>query len=369
MRSHVDAEHDKPTKSPPNLWRGGRRGGVPRPMAPRSADADGGAGDGPAAPTIGDGDTPSDGTGAVSSGEGASDGEGDDSDDWSASTCERRELLAGLHLYPRFLDAHAHAECVRLIEDELLPAARRGDFGKCYVTRPPHWESTRQGRAEAIHFGALVKFNKAHARAPAPRAPPVHPHNSAANPGAQVLAGARVPPLPPHFDALLDSMEAAAVFPPSQRPDTCTVNAYAAGDWIPPHVDSPAFDVPFVVLSLRSAQRVVFGEGLGCDHGVCDGGAALTLPRGSLLRIDAPAAGPACQHAVPPATERRISLIFRRLSDLARSRAHEIRADADAAACARATRRRERKAARRRGHRAEPSTERRADRSPDQCET
>ena len=84
--------------------------------------------------------------------------------------CELRAERAPLAVIFK-VDAHAHAECVRLIEDELLPAARRGDFGKCYVTRPPHWESTRQGRAEAIHFGALVKFNKAHpraARAPSP---------------------------------------------------------------------------------------------------------------------------------------------------------------------------------------------------------
>ena len=67
-------------------------------------------------------------------------------------------------------------------------------------------------------------------------------------------------PLPPLLEALLDRLEARGIFTASERPDTCCVNAYEAGSWLPPHVDSAAFDRPFCTLSLLSVQEVVFGE-------------------------------------------------------------------------------------------------------------
>ena len=42
------------------------------------------------------------------------------------------------------------------------------------------------------------------------------------------------------------------------------VNCYAAGEWLPPHVDSRAFARPFAVVSL-DAGEVVFGPSLAGD--------------------------------------------------------------------------------------------------------
>jgi alkylated DNA repair dioxygenase AlkB len=42
---------------------------------------------------------------------------------------------------------------------------------------------------------------------------------------------------------------------PDERPDTCVVNVYAPGSWLPPHVDSEAFDRPFWTVSLLSSQE------------------------------------------------------------------------------------------------------------------
>ena len=44
------------------------------------------------------------------------------------------------------------------------------------------------------------------------------------------------------------------------------------------------------------------------------------MPSGSVLVVDGNAAGPECKHAVVAASERRISLTFRRLSDAARTK-------------------------------------------------
>ena len=35
--------------------------------------------------------------------------------------------------------------------------------------------------------------------------------------------------------------------------DSCTINAYERGRWIPPHIDNPEFARPFVTVSLGSA--------------------------------------------------------------------------------------------------------------------
>ena len=70
---------------------------------------------------------------------------------------------------------------------------------------------------------------------------------------------APVEPLPPQLVALIDQFERAGVLAPTERPDTCCVNVYESGAWLPPHVDSEAFDRPFCTLSLLSAQQAVFG--------------------------------------------------------------------------------------------------------------
>ena len=66
---------------------------------------------------------------------------------------------------------------------------------------------------------------------------------------------------------LLDRFEAAGITSAESRPDTCCVNVYEAGSWLPPHVDSEAFDRPFCTLSLLSQQEAIFGETIDGEAG------------------------------------------------------------------------------------------------------
>ena len=78
-------------------------------------------------------------------------------------------------------------------------------------------------------------------------------------------------------------------------------------------------------------------------NGDWSGELALTMPRGSALRVDGHAAGPTCKHAVPSPGSRRISMTFRRLSEESKQRGMEQRMSADATAKAKIERKRAKK--------------------------
>ena len=232
--------------------------------------------------------------------------------------------LPGLTLWPCALDDAQQHECVCFAR-AVLERGRLGLLhGKSYVPKPEQWVESGQGR-ETVHFGALVKYNK--------------------------VAPAAVEPLAPELVALIDMFERAGCFTASERPDTCCLNHYEKGAWLPPHVDSTAFARPFFTLSLLSSQDAYFGEHIGgaagqwhCDE---DGRSAVfALEPGSLLRVDGPAAGPDCLHAVPRANEERISLVFRRLACETRARFAAIQKGSEDAALARRERRLQAKLAR-----------------------
>ena len=84
---------------------------------------------------------------------------------------------------------------------------------------------------------------------------------------------------------LLDELEERGVFTAAQRPDSCCINVYERGTWLPPHVDSEAFDRPFFTLSLLSAQTAVFGERIDGTAGDWHGQLRFVMPVGSVLRL------------------------------------------------------------------------------------
>ena len=222
------------------------------------------------------------------------------------------ELLPGLVLFEDCLDGD---DC-RALEEFAFDNVARGRSGelrgKSYVPQPEQWLGTGQGR-ETVHFGVLCKYNQ--------------------------VKSVNVEPLPAPLVGVLDTLEAAGVFTAAERPDTCCMNAYEEGSWLPPHCDSLAFDRPFFTLSLLSAQEALFGETILGSRGAWElptsaqelpvpeliplakgqGGVRFTMTRGSVLRVDGAAAGPAIQHALPAASSARMSLTFRKLGAAARA--------------------------------------------------
>ena len=240
----------------------------------------------------------------------------------SGSAVAAEELMDGLTLFKGMLDDARQAELLEFIED-LLARGRRGALcGLTYKPPPDEWRRIGKGR-ETLQFGVRVHCNK--------------------------VDLASTEPLPAELHALLDDLTTAGIFAIHERPDTCCVNIYETGSWLPPHVDSEAFARPFCTLSLISAQEALFGEDIDGDAGSWHGderAVRVLMPPGSVLRVGGYAAGPLCKHALPMASGRRISLTFRRLGAATRAHIQTVRDQAAAAAEARRQRRREKKEAR-----------------------
>ena len=225
----------------------------------------------------------------------------------------------GLTLFDGAVSAEQQRELLAHVDTWVADGAAGRLAGKSYEAPPADWIQSGQGRV-AILFGIHVKCNKV--------------DNAAVEPIPHVLLG------------LLDQFETAGIFAVADRPDTCCVNIYELGSWLPPHVDSEAFERPFCTLSLLSPQRVIFGEAIDGHAGEWSGQISVMMPPGSVLRVAGTAAGPAWKHALPRATARRVSLTFRKLGAAKREYFEAIRAASAEAAEARRARRREEKEAR-----------------------
>ena len=232
------------------------------------------------------------------------------------------ELMDGLHLHEDIVSAQMQLDILAFVEGQLSSGRLgTGDLTVKTFTAPPDtWLRTGQGR-EMLQYGAFTKCNK--------------------------VIPASVLPLPPLLEELLDVLQAAGIVGgPHERPDSCVVNVYAPGSWLPPHVDSAAFDRPFWTVSLLSSQEVVFGETITGAQGDWQAPLRFRMSVGSVLRVAGEAAGPTCRHALPRATGERISLTFRRLGRATRDRFEAIRLASDEAGRAKAERRRAAKLAR-----------------------
>lgn len=202
------------------------------------------------------------------------------------------DIIPGLRLFRRVVPDELQHRLVSLV-DELLIAGRQGLLpGNTYSPIPPKFSRRNQSR-EMLQFGVYTHSNR--------------------------VDSTLVAPIPSEIHELLNILVAEGVISPSQRPNACTVNAYAEGNWLPPHIDSTSFARPFVTVSLVSEQDSLFGRNMSCS--VVDGNnvsitgeeVRVAMPVGSALRLDGDAAD-VYEHAVPPATCRRISLTLRRLS-------------------------------------------------------
>ena len=115
--------------------------------------------------------------------------------------------------------------------------------GSTYAPIPDKWRARNQSR-EMLQFGAYTHSNRVEAHVP--------------------VAPLEGTPLERVVDALVlaGCFEGAAF----ERPNACTVNIYRPGQWIPPHVDNPAFERPFVTVSLVSRQPMLVGRGVAWPY-------------------------------------------------------------------------------------------------------
>ena len=138
----------------------------------------------------------------------------------------------------------------------------------------------------------------------------------------RVDADVEVASMPKALIDVVDALIARGVITEDERMDSCTINVYERGMWIPPHIDNPSFARPFVTVSLASAQAMTLGRGMIWPEGgtpvdgeACEGEEIrVVLPARSAMRMEGDAADE-YEHAIPPVSADRISLTFRRRMD------------------------------------------------------
>ena len=200
----------------------------------------------------------------------------------------------GAEVFRDAVDDGLHdAVCAWVAEE--LERGRRGELeGKTHAPVPPKWARRDQSR-EMLQYGTYTHSNR-------------------------VDAETRVAAMPAIFEDVLDALVARGVIGKDEKMDSCTVNVYGKGQWIPPHIDNPTFARPFVTVSLASAQTMTMGRGMlwpsgdeKPDPGVVYEGEEfrVVLPAKSAVRMEGRAADE-YEHAIPPVSEDRISLTFRR---------------------------------------------------------
>ena len=224
-----------------------------------------------------------------------------------AAEADACEAVDGLTLYPNAIDASHQAHLVELVESVLTEGKCNMLIGKTY--KPPTGAFVQRNQSrDMLQFGVYTHSNR--------------------------VEDTPVAPLPSEFEELVSHLISQGVMDSGLRPNACTVNIYETGHWIPPHIDSTKFARPFYTVSLLSEQATVFSQaGLSpTDAGGCGEQfeQRIMLPTGSVLCVDG-AAADVWQHAVPPVSERRISLTFRRLTDEAQHQFDTARSERELA--------------------------------------
>ena len=261
----------------------------------------------------------------------------------SSSEPPTHEPVPGLRVVLDVLSEAQHDRVVAWLLDTLERGRAGALRGDTYAPIPDKWQKRNQSR-EMLQFGTYTHSNR-------------------------VESFRDVEAMPEELSAVVECLRTAGVYGKQTvddgvtndetcethaLPTSCTVNFYEKGQWIPPHIDNPAFDRPVVTVSLRSTQRMTLGRGIGHDYArehedaSCRSGTddfpassserdnveenklvTVALPRRGAVVLRG-AAADEYEHAIPPVLSPRISLTFRTLGDpnAAATKARIARADA-----------------------------------------
>ena len=280
----------------------------------------------------------------------------------SSSEPPTHEPVPGLRVVHDVLSEAQHDRVVAWLLKTLEQGRAGALRGDTYAPIPDKWQKRNQSR-EMLQFGTYTHSNRVESFRDVAAMP------EALTAVVECLRGAGVYDERTVDDDDCDEAHEARALP---LPTSCTVNFYETGQWIPPHIDNPAFDRPIVTVSLRSTQRMTLGRGMHAHHAhgaadasrseddaatLCEdeafsGGECVTvaLPRRGAVVLRG-AAADEYEHAIPPVTAPRISLTFRALGDCesAATKARIARAEARRARY-RAERSRRARSAPRRGY-------------------
>ncbi|GKV41473.1 hypothetical protein SLEP1_g49005 [Rubroshorea leprosula] len=204
-------------------------------------------------------------------------------------------ILEGLELHTGIFSAAEQKRIVNYVY-MLQGMGQKRELRERTYTEPPKWK--RGKRRVTIQFGCCYNYAT----------------DKNGNPPG-ILQDEVVDPIPHLFKVMIRRLIGWHVIPPTCVPDSCIVNIYEEGDYIPPHIDNHDFVRPFCTVSFLSECNVVFGSNLKVvGAGEFGGSIAIPLPVGSVLVLNGNGADVA-KHCVPAVPTKRISITFRRMDE------------------------------------------------------
>ncbi|CAL0332208.1 unnamed protein product [Lupinus luteus] len=168
-------------------------------------------------------------------------------------------ILEGLELHIGVFSAAEQRRIVSYVA-ELQEMGRKGELNDRTYSTPQKWMRGK-GR-QSIQFGCCYNYAM----------------DLDGNPPGILL---RADPIPDLFKVIIRRLVRWHVLPPTCVPDSCIVNVYEVGDWVPPHIDNHDFVRPFCTVSFLCECNIVFGSNLKIlGPGEFDGPIAIPLPVG-----------------------------------------------------------------------------------------
>ena len=148
--------------------------------------------------------------------------------------------VPGLAYLPNVLDAATHDAVVGFVEEQLQLGRANKLKGSTYAPIPPKWDRRLQGR-EMLQYGTYTHSNRVYDK-----------------------DEVDVETMPKILkDRVVQRLVERGVFDEDAfLPDSCTINVYRKGQWLPPHVDNPHFKRPFCTVSLVADETCIFGKGI-----------------------------------------------------------------------------------------------------------
>ena len=154
--------------------------------------------------------------------------------------------VPGLAYLPNVLDAATHDAVVGFVEEQLQLGRANKLKGSTYAPIPPKWDRRLQGR-EMLQYGTYTHSNRVYDK-----------------------DEVDVETMPKILkDRVVQRLVERGVFDEDAfLPDSCTINVYRKGQWLPPHVDNPHFKRPFCTVSLVADETCIFGKGIAWHPGL-----------------------------------------------------------------------------------------------------
>ena len=161
--------------------------------------------------------------------------------------------IEGLSLIEGVLTVAEQLHLVEWVQTQ-LELGRQGLLPGSTFTPVPKEYAVRNQSRELLQYGTYTHSNK--------------------------VQDAEIGQLTSELEFVVDRLVERGAITEQQRFDSCTINHYNTGQWIPPHIDNPHFQRPFCTVSLLSDQVACFcfyssadgdlasGYGDGSRHGV-----------------------------------------------------------------------------------------------------